>query len=153
MSNIGLRFRLAIAMTVIALVSVFGWQFASTHYSNACDPGLVRFKYVQSDPATQKKPPHAIVEWEWDQPDNEFLGCGGTHISYTMMGLDKHKIYEEVNQAFTEHGWSQDPIIPGVNFESYEKQSPYGTLEAIVSEELAWVAATLNDLGGNATSP
>ncbi len=135
-SNIGLRPRVAIAMTVVAFISVFGWQLASTHYSTSCDPGLVRFNYLHSDLATQSKPADALIEWEWDQPDNEFGGCGWTHISYTMVGPDNHTIYEDANQAFTNHGWSQDPIIPGVNFESYERQSRYGKLEAIVSQGL-----------------
>ena len=43
-SNTQLRLRVAIAMTVSGFVAVFGWQLAATHYSNACDPGLERFK-------------------------------------------------------------------------------------------------------------
>jgi hypothetical protein len=152
-SNTQLRLRVAIAMTVSGFVAVFGWQLAATHYSNACDPGLERFKYLHSDPATQSKPAHAIIEWEWDQPDNEFLGCGWTHITYTMIGPDKHAIFQEVNQAFTSNGWSPDQVIPGTNFEVHERQSPYGMLDAIVTEDLAWVSATLNDQGGKATSP
>ena len=152
-SNTQLRLRVAIAMTVSGFVAVFGWQLAATHYSNACDPGLERFKYLHADPATQSKPAHAIVEWEWDQPDNELLGCTWTHITYTMMGPDKHAIFQEVNRAFTDNGWSMDPIIPGANFAFHEKQSPYGKLEAIVSEDFAWVSAVLHDQGGKATSP
>jgi hypothetical protein len=152
-SNVGLRARLAIAMTVVAFVSVFGWQLVATRYSNACDPGLERFKYLQSDPATQSKPAHALIEWEWDQPDNELLGCGWTHISYTMVGPDNHAIYLEANQALANHGWTAAPIIPGANFEGYERQSPYGKLEAIVSEELAWVSVAVHDQGGTATTP
>ena len=152
-SNVGVRARLAVGMTVVAFVSVFGWQLASTHYSNACDPGLQRFNALHSDPATQSKPAHAIFAFEWDQPDNSFFGCSWTHITYTMLGPDNHAIYEEANQAFTDHGWSQDPIIPGVNFQVHEKQSSSGQLTAIVSEELAWVEVTLHDTGGSVTTP
>jgi hypothetical protein len=157
LTNIQLRLWLAVAMTVSAFVSVFGMQLAATHYSNSCDPGLERFKYLQSDPATQSKPAHAFIEWEWDQPDNEFLsvstGCGWTMITYTMMGPDKHAIYQDVNQAFANNGWTQDPVIPGANIQGFERQSPYGKLEVIVAEDVAWVTATLNDLGGKATAP
>ena len=149
-SNIRLRLWLAVGMTVIAFVAVFGGEFASTHHSNACDPGLERFKYLQSDPALQSKPAHAIVEFEWDQPDNSFTGCSWTYITYTMFGPDKHAIYEEANQALVAHGWSHDPPIPGVNFDGHERQSPYGLLTAIVSEDLAWVDITVNDSGGPA---
>ena len=152
LTNLQIRLRLAIGMTVIAFASVFGWQLAATHYSNNCDPGLERFQYLHADPATQSKPAHALVEWEWDQPDNEFLGCGWTYITYTMIGPDKHAIFQEVNQAFTDHGWSQDPPIPGLSFASHERQSPYGKLNAIVSEDLAWVSAVVNDQGGKATN-
>jgi hypothetical protein len=140
-------------MTVTAFVAVFGGELLSTHHSNACDPGLERFKYVQSDPAMQSKPAHAILMFEWDQPDNSFLGCSETHIIYTMMGPDEHAIYEEANQALVNHGWSHDPPIPGENFDVHERKSPYGLLTAIVSEDFAWVAVTIYDAGGPVTTP
>jgi hypothetical protein len=149
LSNLQLRIRVAIAMTVVAVVSVFGWQLVVTHISTACDPGLERFKYLQSDPAMHSKPPHAFLEWEWDQPDNQYpdWGCGFTYITYTMVGLDNHTVFEETLQAFRDHGWTEDPPIAGVNFEGFERKSPYGKLETIVTEDLAWVTAVLNDLG------
>jgi hypothetical protein len=152
-SNIRLRAWLAVGMTVTAFVTVFGSQLASTHHSNACDPGLERFKYLQSDPALQSKPAHAVLEFEWDQPDNGLLGCSWTYITYTMFGPDKHAIYEEANQALVSDGWSHEPPIPGANFDGHQRQSPYGLLTAIVSEDLAWVDVTVNDSGGPATTP
>src|ERR1700694_2918714 len=127
-ANIRLRLWLAVGMTVIAFVTVFGSEFASTHHSNACDPGLERFKYLQSDPAMQSKPPHALLEFEWDQPDNSFLGCSWSYLTYTMIGPDKHAIYDEANQALATHGWSNDPPIKGTSFNVHERQSPYGVL-------------------------
>ena len=152
-SNLRLRAQLAIGMTAIAFVTVFGGQLAATHHSNACDPGLQRFNYLHSDPAMQSKPPHAIVEFEWDQPDNSFTGCSWTYITCTMLGPDNHAIYLEANQALVSHGWSQDPPIPNVNFAGHERQSPYGLLTAIVTEDVAWVSVTMNDSGGTATGP
>lgn len=140
-------------MTVFAFVFVFGGQLAVTHHSDACDPGLERFRYLHSDPAMQSRPAHAILEFEWDKPDNSLLGCGWTHITYTMLGPDKHAIYEEANQALTTRGWSNDPPIPGVNFQGHERQSSYGLLTGIVTEDLAWVDVTINDSGGPATTP
>ena len=98
-------------------------------------------------------PAHAVLEFEWDQPDNGLLGCGYTYIIYTVFGPDKHAIYEEANQALITNGWSHDPPIPGVNFDGHEKQSSYGLLTAIVSEDLAWVDVTIHDSGGPATTP
>lgn len=152
LSNIRLRAWLAVGMTVTAFVAVFGGEFASTHHSNACDPGLERFKYLQSDPALQSTA-HAILEFEWDQPDNSFFGCSWTYITYTMFGPDKHAIYEEANQALITHGWSNEPHIAGMNFDGHERQSPHGLLTAIVSEDVAWVDITVNDSGGPATAP
>lgn len=152
-SNLGLRAWLAVGMTVTAFVTVFGGQLLATHHSNACDPGLERFKSLQSDPATQSKPAHAILEFEWDQPDNGLLGCGYTYITYTIFGPDKHGIYEEANQALIANGWSHDPPIPGANFDGHEKQASSGLLTAIVSEDLAWVDVTIHDSGGPATTP
>lgn len=140
-------------MTVTAFVAVFGTELASTHHSNACDPGLERFKSLQSDPALQSKPAHATVVFEWDQPDNSFTGCSWTYITYTMLGPDKHAIYDEANQNLVAHGWSHEPPIPGVSFDGHEKQSPYGLLSAIVSEDLAWVDITVHDSGGPVTTP
>jgi hypothetical protein len=152
-SNLRLRAWLAVGMTVVAFLAVFGSELASTHHSNACDPGLERFKYLQSDLAVQSKPADAVLEFEWDQPDNSFLGCSWTYITYTMLGPDKHAIYDEANQALITHAWSHDPPIPGVNFDAHEKQSPYGLLTAIVSEDIAWVDVTAHDSGGPATTP
>lgn len=154
MSNIQLRLWVAVGMTATAFVTVFGSELLSTHHSNACDPGLERFRFLQSDPAMQSKPAHAILMFEWDQPDNSFLGCSQSRVSYTMFGPDKHAIFQATNQALIAHGWSNDPPIPGnEGFDVHDKQSPYGLLTAVVSEDLAWVSVTINDTGGTATGP
>jgi hypothetical protein len=152
-SNIRLRAWVAVGMTVVAFVTVFGSELLATHHSNACDPGLARFKALQSDPALQSKPGHAFIEFEWDQPDNGLLGCSWSYITYVMLGPDKHAIYAEANALLVSNGWSHDPPIPGMNFEGHEKQSSYGLLTAIVSEDVAWVDLTVHDSGGPVTTP
>lgn len=153
-SNIQLRLWLAVGMTATAFVAVFGSELASTHHSNACDPGLERFKYLQSDPTMQSRSAHALLEFEWDQPDNSFLGCSESRITYTMLGTDNHAIFQDTNQALVAHGWSNEPPIPGdLNFDTHYKQSQYGMLTAIVNEDLAWVSVTIYDNGGTATGP
>lgn len=153
-SNIQLRLWVAVGMTATAFVTVFGSEILSTHHSNACDPGLERFKYLQSDPAMQSKPAHALLMFEWDQPDNSFTGCSESRVSYTMFGPDKHAIFQDANQALISHGWSSSPPIPGnENWDVHERQSPYGTLTAIVNEDLAWVSVSMYDNGGTAIGP
>jgi hypothetical protein len=152
-SNIRLRAWVAVGMTVVAFIAVFGSELAATHHSNACDPGLARFKALQSDPGLQSNPAHAFVELEWDQPDNSLLGCSWSYITYVMLGPDKHAIYKEANAALVSNGWSQEPLVLSVNFEGHEKQSQYGLLSAIVSEDVAWVDLTAHDSGGPVTTP
>ena len=146
-----IKLQAAALMTAMAFVFFFGFELLSTHHSNGCDPGLARFHALQSDPAAQIKPSHALVDNEWDQPDNSFLGCSLTYITYYLMGFDNHALYLETNQIYVANGWSESPPFPPtvhVNFEGHDKTGAYGHATAIISEELFWVEVVLNDQGG-----
>jgi hypothetical protein len=152
-STAGIRLRIWLLLTLLAFVSVLGWQLVRTHYSNACDPGLARFNLMKQDPAVQARPKHAFSDIEVDQPDNGPFFCTNTTIQFYVMGFDNHAVYQELNQILESSGWTALAPASQPDFELYQKQSPNGLWSASVSQQLFWTEMWFDDYGGPATTP
>ena len=147
------RLRVWILLTMVALISLLGFQLARTHWSNNCDPQLARFNAMRSDPAVSERPAAAAVEVEIDQPDNGWLVCTDTKIALYLMGADNHTIYQDFKSHLGADGWAA--VAPGTDphFELYEKSTPHGRWSASVFEQLFWVEVSISDYGGTVKTP
>jgi len=147
------RLRLWILLTMVAFISLLGFQLARTHWSNGCDPGLARFTAMQSDPAVDERPAGAAIDVEIDQPDNGWLVCTDTRIDLYLMGADKHAIYQDFNSYLGANGWAAVAPRTDPHFELYEKNTPDGKWSAAVFEQLFWVEVSISDYGGPVKTP
>ena len=147
------RLRFWILLTMVAFISLLGFQLARTHWSNNCDPQLARFTAMQSDPAVSERPAAAAVDLEIDQPDNGWLVCTDTKIDLYLMGADNHAIYQDYKSHLGADGWAAVAPSTDPHFELYEKNTPHGRWSASVFEQLFWVEVSISDYGGPVKTP
>jgi hypothetical protein len=120
---------------------VLGPIWAVSH-SNSCDPGLATMHYLESDPAVQSKPSHAIYSHESPSPDNGSI-CLGTTIVYAYYGFDQTAMFDDASNNLEHAGWTPDPGQLS-DFHSYAKlRTEYGTITATVRYEMFWVEVWL----------
>ena len=147
------RLRLWILLTMVAFISLLGFQLARTHWSNNCDPQLARFAAMQSDPSVHERPAAVAVDIEIDQPDNGWLVCTDTNIDLYLMGADNHAIYQDFNSYLAGNGWAAVSPATDPHFELYEKNGRGGKWSASVFEQLFWVEVSISDYGGPVKTP
>ena len=105
MTNLQLRLGAAIAMTLIAVVSLTAHALFGTMWSNHCDPGNARFNLLKYDPVVATHPKSALVTWENDGPDNSWL-CTSPSLSVSYIG-NTSALYDEVSVGMVQSGWMQ----------------------------------------------
>lgn len=143
--NLGLRAGAAIAMTLIAVVSLTAQHFFGTAWSNRCDPGNAQFNLLKSDPVVSFHAPGELFTWENDSADNSWL-CTNASLSVSHVG-DTSALYPEVWSNLAASGWTEDgpTFLPNQDFDSFYKDAPGGgRLTALVRKEAFWVEVDLD---------
>jgi len=144
MTNLQLRLGAAIAMTLIAVVSLTAHALFGTMWSNHCDPGNARFNLLKYDPVVATHPKSALVTWENDGPDNSWL-CTSPSLSVSYIG-NTSALYDEVSVGMVQSVWKQfGSDIAGMDFRAYEKDQGGGVvLSALVNKDRFWVEIDLD---------
>jgi hypothetical protein len=146
--NLKLRIGAALFMTATAVLWLVVGPIWAVSHSNSCDPGLATMHYLESDPAVQTRPSHALFTHESPSPDNGSI-CLGTTTINAYYGFDQHAIFDDASNDLVQAGWTPDPFQLS-DFHTYAKPgTPYGTITATVRYEMFWVEVWLEAPAAN----
>lgn len=136
---------MAIAMTLIAVVSLTAQHFFGTAWSNRCDPGNAQFNLLKSDPVVSFHAKAELYTWETDTPDNSWL-CTGPTLRLSHVG-DPNALYPLIWTNLQASGWAEltPPFLPNQDFDDFDRVTAEGVrLTALIRKDAFWVDVRLD---------